>query len=177
MTLVLNDVKARHRAMWAAGDYPAVVADLVGGLGQVLVTACRVGPGDRVLDVAAGNGNAAIPAAAAGARVTASDLTPELLGVGRKLAAERRVELDWREADAEALPFPDGAFDIVMSCLGVMFTPDHSASADELLRVCRPGGTIAMANWTKEGFIGTMFKTFARFLAPPGMPAPVLWGD
>jgi SAM-dependent methyltransferase len=179
MTLVLNDVKARHRAMWAAGDYPAVVADLVGGLGQVLVAACRVGPGDRVLDVAAGNGNAAIPAAAAGARVTASDLTPELLDVGRKLAAERRVELDWREADAEGLPFADGAFDIVMSCLGVMFAPDHRASADELLRVCRPGGTIGLLSWTPQGFIGQMFATMKPYVPPPppGAQPPPLWGD
>jgi ubiquinone/menaquinone biosynthesis C-methylase UbiE len=179
MTLVLNDLKARHRAMWAAGDYPAVVTDLVGGLGEVLVAACQVGAGDRVLDVAAGNGNAAIPAAAAGARVTASDLTPELLADGQKLAAERGVELDWREADAEALPFPDGAFDVVMSCLGVMFAPFHRTGADELLRVCRPGGTIGLLSWTPQGFIGQMFAAMKPYVPPPppGAQPPPLWGD
>jgi ubiquinone/menaquinone biosynthesis C-methylase UbiE len=179
MTLVLNELKTRHRAMWATGDYPAVVADLVGELGEVLVAACRVGPGDRVLDVAAGNGNAAIPAAAAGARVTASDLTPELLDIGRKLAAERGVDLEWSEADAEALPFPDGGFDIVMSCLGVMFAPNHRASADQLLRVCRPGGTIGLLSWTPEGFIGQMFATMKPYVPPPppGAQPPPLWGD
>jgi ubiquinone/menaquinone biosynthesis C-methylase UbiE len=179
MALVLNDLKTRHRAMWAAGDYPAVVTDLVGGLGKVLVAACRVGAGDRVLDVAAGDGNAAVPAAEAGARVTASDLTPELLDVGRKQAAERGVELEWSEGDAEALPFPDGGFDIVMSCLGVMFAPDHRASAGELLRVCRPGGTIGLLSWTPQGFIGQMFATMKPYVPPPppGALPPPLWGD
>jgi SAM-dependent methyltransferase len=179
MTLVLNDLKTRHRAMWAAGDYPAVVTDLVSELGPVLVAACRVGAGDRVLDVAAGDGNAAIPAAEAGARVTASDLTPELLDVGRKLAAARGVDLDWSEADAEALPFPDGGFDVVMSCLGVMFAPDHRASAGELVRVCRPGGTIGLLSWTPQGFIGQMFATMKPYVPPPppGAQPPPLWGD
>jgi SAM-dependent methyltransferase len=179
MTLVLNELKTRHRAMWAAGDYPAVVTDLVGGLGPVLVAACRIGAGDRVLDVAAGDGNAAIPAAEAGARVTASDLTPELLDVGRKLAAARGVDLEWAEADAEALPFPDGGFDVVMSCLGVMFAPDHRASADELVRVCRPGGTIGLLSWTPQGFIGQMFATMKPYVPPPppGAQPPPLWGD
>ncbi len=165
--------------MWATGDYPAVVADLVGELGPVLVAACRVGAGDRVLDVAAGNGNAAIPAAAAGARVTASDLTPELLDVGRKLAAERGVDLEWSEADAEALPFPDGGFDVVMSCLGVMFAPDHRASAGELLRVCRAGGTIGLLSWTPRGYIGQMLATMKPYVPPPppGAQPPPRWGD
>ena len=141
-------LKAKHRALWASGDYPAVAAELIPEFGPELVRACGVGPGDRVLDVAAGSGNAAIPAAAAGAVVTASDLTPELFDAGRRIAARRGVELEWVEADAEALPFADNGFDIVMSCVGVMFAPHHQATADELVRVCRPGGTIGMINWT-----------------------------
>ena len=124
------------------GDYPTVASGLVPELGPVLVQASRVGPGDRVLDVAAGTGNAAIPAALAGAEVTATDLTQELLAAGERLAEQRGAKLVWSEADAEALPFADGEFDTVLSCLGVMFAPYHQASADELVRVCRRGGTI-----------------------------------
>jgi SAM-dependent methyltransferase len=171
-------LKGAHRAMWALGDYPALAADLIAGLGDTLVRACSVRPGDQVLDVAAGSGNAAIPAAKAGARVTAADLTPDLLTAGQLLAAQQEVELDWREADAEALPFGDGQFDVVMSCLGVMFTPHHQASADELIRVCRPGGTIGLLSWTPEGFIGQMFATMKPFAPPPPPDAqpPPLWG-
>src|SRR5690349_14991394 len=122
-------LKAKHRAMWALGDYPALAADLVSGLGPVLVEACGVGPGDRVLDVAAGSGNAAIPAALAGASVVASDLTPELFDAGRSRAAAAGVEVEWREADAEALPFADGEFDVVVSAIGGMFAPHHQAAA------------------------------------------------
>ncbi|MBD9735784.1 class I SAM-dependent methyltransferase, partial [Streptomyces sp. H28] len=149
-------LKAKHRAMWAQGDYPAVAAELIPGLGAVLVEACGVGPGDRVLDVAAGTGNAAIPAALAGAEVVASDLTPELLETGRRLAEDRGARLSWETADAEALPYEDASFDTVLSCVGVMFAPHHRAAADELLRVCRPGGTIGLVSWTPEGFIGRM---------------------
>lgn len=171
-------LKARHRTMWAQGDYPAVAADVIPDLGAVLVRACAVGPGQRVLDVAAGSGNAAIPAALAGASVVASDLTPELLGSGRALAARRGAELEWREADAEALPFADGEFDTVLSCVGVMFAPHHQASADELARVCRPGGTIGLLSWTPEGFIGEMFATMKPYAPapPPGAQPPPLWG-
>jgi SAM-dependent methyltransferase len=178
MTLALNQLKAKHRAVWAAGDYPAV-ADVVQPLGPVLVEACRVGAGDRVLDVAAGTGNAAIPAALAGGRVTATDLTPELLTVGRKAAVDRGADLDWQEADAEALPFPDGGFDVVMSCIGVMFAPHHRDSAAELVRVCRPGGTIGLASWTPQGFIGQMFATMKPYAPPPppGASPPPLWGS
>ena len=171
-------LKAKHRAMWALGDYPALAADLVSGLGPVLVEACGVGAGDRVLDVAAGSGNAAIPAALAGASVMASDLTPELFEAGRAEAARRGAQLEWRQADAENLPFADGAFDTVLSCLGVMFAPHHQASADELVRVCRPGGTIGLLSWTPEGFIGQLFATMKPYAPPPppGAQPPPLWG-
>ena len=144
-------LKDKHRAMWALGDYPALAADIISDLGQVLTQACGVRLGDQVLDIAAGSGNAAIPAALAGASVVACDLTPELLAAGQRQAAQQGVELEWRQADAEALPFGDDQFDVVMSCLGVMFAPHHQASADELVRVCRPGGTVGLLNWTPEG--------------------------
>ena len=171
-------LKARHRAMWALGDYPALAADLVSGLGPILVEACGVGAGDRVLDVAAGSGNAAIPAALAGASVVASDLTPELFEAGREEAARQGARLEWRQADAEDLPFADGEFDTVLSCLGVMFAPHHQASADELVRVCRPGGTIGLLSWTPEGFIGQLFATMKPYAPPPppGAQPPPLWG-
>ncbi len=156
-------LKAKHRAMWALGDYPAVARDIVGDLGPVLVQASGVGPGERVLDVAAGSGNASIPAAAAGATVVASDLTPELFETGRKAAAQAGVEVDWQQADAEALPYPDASFDTVLSCLGVMFAPHHQAGADELVRVLRPGGTLGLLSWTPEGFIGQMFATMKPY--------------
>ena len=172
-------LKAKHRAMWALGDYPALATDIIPDLGAVLVEAAGVGPGDRVLDVAAGSGNAAIPAALAGASVVASDLTPELLEAGRRQAEQRGVELEWRQADAEALPFADGEFDAVLSCVGVMFAPHHQASADELVRVCRPGGTIGLLSWTPEGFIGQMFATMKPYAPPPppGAQPPPLWGS
>lgn len=172
-------LKTKHRTMWALGDYTAVAVEVIPDLGPVLVEACAVGAGDRVLDVAAGSGNAAIPAALAGAKVVASDLTPELLASGQKLAADRGADLDWREGDAEALPFADGEFDIVMSCVGVMFAPHHQESADELVRVCRPGGTIGVLSWTPEGFIGQMFATMKPYAPPPppGAQPPPLWGS
>jgi ubiquinone/menaquinone biosynthesis C-methylase UbiE len=172
-------LKARHRAMWASGDYPSLAADLLPELGRTLVQATGVGAGDRVLDVAAGTGNVALTAAETGADVVASDLTPELFDAGRTLAAERGVELEWREADAEALPFGDAAFDVVLSSIGVMFAPHHQAAADELVRVCRPGGRIGLISWTPEGFIGRLFATMKPFAPPPppgASPAP-LWGD
>src|SRR5215472_16510524 len=172
-------LKARHRAMWALGNYPALATDLIADLGTTLVLACAVRAGERVLDVAAGSGNAAIPAAQAGADVVACDLTPELLEAGRAHAAQVGVDLEWRQADAEALPLADGEFDTVLSCLGVMFTPHHQASAGELVRVCRPGGTIGLLSWTPEGFIGQMFATMKPYAPPPppGAQPPPLWGN
>ncbi|OAN39634.1 class I SAM-dependent methyltransferase [Mycolicibacterium iranicum] len=172
-------LKAKHRALWASGDYASVAAELIPALGPELVRACAIRPGDRVLDVAAGSGNASIPAAVAGAVVTASDLTPELFGAGRRIAAAHGVELEWVEADAEALPFADDSFDVVMSCVGAMFAPHHQVTADELVRVARPGGTIGLINWTPEGFIGRLFATMKPYAPPPppgASPAP-LWGS
>ncbi|BBZ61581.1 class I SAM-dependent methyltransferase [Mycolicibacterium monacense] len=173
-----RQLAARHRSIWASGDYPRLAAELVAPLGPVLVEAAGIGAGDRVLDVASGTGNAAIPAAQKGAAVTASDLTPELLEAGRALAAQTGVQLDWREADAHALPFADNDFDVVMSCIGVMFAPYHQRAADELLRVCRPGGTIGLLNWTPEGHIGRLFATMKPYMPPPppGASPPPLWG-
>lgn len=171
-------LKTKHRAMWALGDYPAVATEVISSLGPVLVEAAGVRAGDRVLDIAAGSGNVAIPAALTGARVVASDLTPELFETGRKNAAAQGVELEWREADAEALPFADAEFDTVLSCVGIMFAPHHQSSADELLRVCRPGGTIGLLSWTPEGFIGQMFASMKPYAPPPppGAQPPPLWG-
>src|ERR671916_1546761 len=165
--------------MWASGDYPTMVETFLLPLGPRLVEACGIGPGMRVLDVAAGTGNASIPAAERGATVTASDLTPELFEAGRRRAATAGVELEWVEADAENLPFEDGSFDVVMSSIGAMFAPHHEDVADELVRVCRPGGTIGMLNWTPEGQIGALFRTMGPFAPPPppgATPAPK-WGS
>ena len=172
-------LKSAHRAMWALGDYPAVASEVIPGLGADLVQACDVRRGMRVLDVAAGPGNAAIPAALTGASVVASDLTPELLEAGCVQAARQGAELEWRQADAEALPFADGEFDVVLSCVGVMFAPHHQASADELVRVCRPGGTIGVISWTPQGFVGEMLTAMKPYLAPPRPSAqpPTLWGQ
>jgi len=174
----LSAIGAKHRALWASGDYPAVAAGLIPGLGATLVEAAGVAAGQRVLDVGAGTGNAAIPAALTGADVVASDLTPELLATGERIAADRGAHLRWVEADAHALPFEDGEFDTVLSCVGVMFAPFHERAAAELLRVCRPGGTIGLLNWTPEGFVGQLFATMKPFAPPPppgASPGP-LWG-
>jgi SAM-dependent methyltransferase len=174
-----TELKARHRAMWASGDYPSMVEAFLTPLGPRLVEACGIGPGVSVLDVAAGTGNASIPAAQAGARVTASDLTPELFEAGRRRAEAAGVELEWVEADAERLPFGDESFDVVMSCIGAMFAPRHQDVADELVRVCRPGGTIGLLSWTPEGMIGALFRTMGPFAPPPppGAQPPPLWGS
>jgi len=173
------ELKARHRAMWASGDYPSMVESFLLPLGPRLVEACGIGPGMRVLDVAAGTGNASIPAAETGATVTASDLTPELFDAGRRRARAAGVELDWVEGDAERLPFEDGSFDVVMSSIGAMFAPRHQAVADELVRVCAPGGAIGLLSWTPEGMIGALFRTMGPFAPPPppGAQPPPLWGS
>jgi ubiquinone/menaquinone biosynthesis C-methylase UbiE len=172
-------LKARHRAMWALGDYPTVASEVIPELGPVLVTATGVRRGDRVLDVAAGSGNAAVPAALTGAAVVASDLTPELFTAGRAFAAAHGVDVTWEEGDAEALAYPDAAFDVVLSCVGVMFAPHHQQAADELVRVCRPGGRIGLISWTPEGFVGEMFRTMKPYAPPPppGAQPPPLWGN
>ena len=145
----------------------------------MLVRACGISTGQRVLDVAAGTGNTAIRAAEAGAEVVASDLTPENFEAGRREAAAHGVELEWVEADAEALPFADGEFDVVTSSFGAIFAPDHRAVADEMLRVCRPGGTIGMLNFTPEGLISDFFGALAPYMPPPPPDAlpPALWGS
>jgi SAM-dependent methyltransferase len=173
-----GQIAAKHRAMWALGDYPKLAAELVAPLGPVLVEAAGVSSRDRVLDVAAGTGNAAIRAAETGASVVASDLCPELLEHGRALAAEHGVELEWREANAHELPFSDREFDVVMSCIGVMFAPFHQQAADELIRVCKQGGRIGLISWTPEGCIGQLFATMKPYVPapPPGAQPPPLWG-
>ena len=174
-----SELKGRHRAMWASGDYASMVETFLLPLGPRLVEASGIGAGMRVLDVAAGTGNASLPAAEAGASVTASDLTPELLEAGRARAEAASLDLDWVEADAEHLPFEDESFDVVMSSIGAMFAPHHQEVADELVRVCRKGGTIGLLSWTPEGMIGGLFRTIGPFAPPPppGAQPPPLWGS
>ena len=162
--------------MWGLGDYPSLATDVIAETGRVLVEATGIGPNDRVLDVAAGSGNASFPAADVGADVVASDLSPALLAAGRAHDAAGRIT--WTEADAEALPFDDASFDAVISCVGIMFAPHHRAAADELLRVARPGARIGLLSWTPEGFIGQMFATMKPYAPapPPGAQPPPLWG-
>ena len=165
--------------MWALGDYHAFATSTVWELGSTLVDACAIAPGQRVLDVAAGTGNVAIRAAMAGAWVVASDLTPENFPSGRLAAAAAGVEIEWREADVEALPWQSEEFDVVTSCLGAIFAPDQQQVANELLRVCRTGGTIGMINFTPEGRGGDFFRLLAPYAPPPspGAAPPVVWGD
>jgi SAM-dependent methyltransferase len=165
--------------MWASGDYPSMVETFLLPLGPRLVQACGIGPGMSVLDVAAGTGNAAIPAAQTGAEVTASDLTPEIMEAGRHHAEAEGLALEWVEADAEHLPFEDASFDVVMSSIGAIFAPHHQEVADELVRVCRPGGTIGLLSWAPEGMIGALFRTMGPFAPPPppGAQSPPLWGS
>ena len=174
-----SELKARHRAMWASGDYPDMVETFLLPLGSRLVEACGIGPDDEVLDVAAGTGNASIPAARAGAQVTASDLTPELLQAGRARAAREGLTLEWVQADAEHLPFGEESFDVVISSIGAMFAPHHQQVADELIRVCRPGGKVGLLSWTPEGLVGALFRTMGPFVPtpPPGAQPPPLWGS
>jgi SAM-dependent methyltransferase len=178
-TPVDRELENKHRTLWGLGDYRAIATDVVAPLGPALVAATGVGPGTTVLDVAAGTGNAAIAAAGVGAEVIATDLVPELLEQGRKEAADQGITLTWQEANAEDLPFADAEFDAVLSCIGVMFAPHHQQAADELIRVCRPGGTIGVLSWTPGGFIGQLFATMKPFVPapPPGVSSPPLWGS
>jgi ubiquinone/menaquinone biosynthesis C-methylase UbiE len=164
--------------MWAQGDYHKFATDLIWDLGPVLVAACGITAGQRVLDVAAGSGNVAIRAAELGAQVVASDLTPENFEAGRREAQARGVELTWVEADAEALPFADGEFDVVTSAVGAIFAPDQQAVADELLRVCRPGGTIGMIAIVPFGIVVDLINLMQRNARSPwlGPMSPLFWG-
>lgn len=173
----MDEFKERQRAMWAAGDY-ATLSDYIRHVGEHLVEAAGVGEGARVLDVACGTGNAAIPAARAGSEVTGLDLTPELLEGGRRKAAEAGVDVDWIEGDAEDLPFPDRSFDYVFSTFGHMFAPRHRQTADEMSRVCDRDAVIGICCWTPEGVTGELFGTIGSYMPPPPDYAqpPLLWG-
>jgi ubiquinone/menaquinone biosynthesis C-methylase UbiE len=172
----LEALKSRQQGAWSSGDY-AVVGTTLQIVGEDLCEALDVRSGQRVLDVAAGNGNAALAAARRWCDVVATDYVPTLLDRARERAAAERLDIEFREADAEALPFPDGSFDAVVSTFGVMFTPDQNRAAGELVRVCKRGGKIGLANWTPDGFIGQVFKTIGRHAPPPaGVMSPALWG-
>jgi SAM-dependent methyltransferase len=177
MTSTLDEFKQRQRAMWAAGDY-ATLSEHIAHVGEHLVERVGVEPGARVLDVACGTGNAAIPAARTGAQVTGLDLVPELLEGGRKKAAEAEVTVEWVEGDAEELPFEDSSFDYVFSTFGHMFAPRHRQAADEMLRVASDGGVIGVCCWTPEGVTGDILGAVGSYLPPPPDFAspPLLWG-
>lgn len=165
------------RKVWATGDYATIADTFLVGLGERLVEQAGIADGERVLDVAAGVGNAAIPAAERGARVTALDIVPELVEEGRRRSEAAGVEVDWVVGDAAALPFEDGSFDVVISCIGSMFAQPHEQTAHELCRVLAPQGRLALLNWTPDGFVGRMFSVVGRHLPPPpGAEPPPLWG-
>jgi ubiquinone/menaquinone biosynthesis C-methylase UbiE len=169
---------ATHRAMWALGDYALMAEEVMAPLGPILMAATDIGPGVRVLDVAAGSGNISLPAAKAGATVVSTDLTPELLRRSKDRAAELGLTLDYREANAQALPFAPNEFDVAMSAIGVMFAPDHQRAADELVRVCRPGGAVGVLSWTQEGFFGRMLAAIRPYRPSmsAALPPSALWG-
>ncbi|MGD9614020.1 MAG: class I SAM-dependent methyltransferase [Alphaproteobacteria bacterium] len=172
----LAAVKTRQQAAWSSGDY-AVVGTTLQIVGEQLCETLDLRPGSTVLDVASGNGNATLAAARRWCEVTSTDYVPALLRRGRERAAAEGLNIEFREADAEALPFPDASFDVVMSTFGVMFTPDQDKAAAEMLRVCKPGGMIGLASWTPDGFIGQLFKILGKHIAPPaGVKSPALWG-
>ena len=172
-----NTVKTRQQAAWASGDY-AVIGTTIQLVGELLAEACDLRWDEQVLDVAAGNGNVTLAAARRGCKVTSTDYVPTLLDRGANRARAEGLNVEFKVADAEALPFNDGSFDVVLSTFGVMFTPDHATAAAELARVCRSGGRIGLANWTPDGFIGQLFKTLGRYLPPPaGVQSPALWGS
>jgi SAM-dependent methyltransferase len=170
-------VKDSQKLMWSLGDYRELARQFE-PTAVALVEACGIGPGMEVLEVAAGTGNLAVAAARRGARVVASDLTPRMVELGRERSAAEGLDIEWREADAEDLPFPDNSFDVVLSTCGAMFAPDQERTAGELLRVCRPGGRIGMVNWVPDGYVGALFRTIGRYLPPPpGVRPPVQWGS
>ena len=172
----LKALKARQQAAWSSGDY-ALIGTTLQIVGEELCEAVDVRSGQKVLDVAAGNGNASLAAARRWCDVVATDYVPALLERARERATAERLAIEFREADAEALSFPDGSFDVVVSTFGVMFTPDQDRAAVEMLRVCKSGGKIGLANWTPEGFIGQVFKTIGKYMPPlPGTKSPALWG-
>jgi ubiquinone/menaquinone biosynthesis C-methylase UbiE len=169
-------IKQRQQATWASGDF-AVIGTTLQIVGEALAEAVDIHAGDRVLDVAAGNGNATLAAARRFAQVTSTDYVPALLDKGRERARAEGLSVQFKVADAEDLPFDDGSFDVVLSTFGAMFTPDHTRPAREMLRVLRDGGRIGLANWTPEGFIGRLFKVIGAYLPPPaGLKSPALWG-
>jgi ubiquinone/menaquinone biosynthesis C-methylase UbiE len=175
-TIDLKALKAKQQGAWSSGDY-AIVGTTLQIVGEELCEAVDLRAGQRVLDVAAGNGNATLAAARRFADVVSTDYVPTLLARGRERATAEGLAVEFREADAEALPFDDASFDVVLSTFGVMFTADHDRAAAELVRVCKRGGKIGMANWTPEGFIGQIFKTLGKHLPPPaGAKSPALWG-
>ena len=172
----LAAVKARQQAAWSTGDY-AVIGTTLQIVGEQLCEALDVRAGARVLDVAAGNGNATLAAARRGCDVTSTDYVPSLLEAGRARAQAEGHAIQFQQADAEALPFPEASFDVVMSTFGVMFTPDQPKAASELARVCKPGGRIGLANWTPDGFIGQLFKLIGKYVPPArGVKSPSFWG-
>jgi ubiquinone/menaquinone biosynthesis C-methylase UbiE len=172
----LSAVKSRQQGAWSSGDY-AVVGTTLQIVGEQLCETLDIHAGQKVLDVASGNGNAALAAARRWCEVIASDYVPSLLERARERAVADRLQIEFEVADAEALPFDNGSFDVVLSTFGVMFTPDQGRAAAELTRVCRPGGRIGLANWTPEGFIGQLFKTIGKHVPPPsGVKSPALWG-
>ncbi len=173
----LSAVKGRQQAAWSSGDY-AVVGTTLQIVGEMICEAVDLRSNQRVLDVAAGNGNATLAAARRFAEVVSTDYVGALLDRGRERALAERLPVVFQEADVEALPYADDSFDVVLSTFGVMFAPDHEQSASEMLRVCRPGGKIGLANWTPESFIGRLFKTIGRHMPPPaGVKSPALWGS
>jgi SAM-dependent methyltransferase len=175
-TIDLAAIKTRQQGAWATGNY-AVVGTTLQGVGESLCEALDLRPGSRVLDIAAGNGNATLAAARRFAKVTSTDYVPSLLESGRRRASAEGLAVDFLEADAENLPFPDASFDVALSTFGVMFTPDQEKAASELLRVVRPGGRIGLANWTPDGFVGHMFRILGKHVPPaPGLKSPALWG-
>jgi len=172
----LAAIKTRQQAMWASGDF-AVVGTTLQLVGESLAEAVDLYAGQRVLDVACGNGNASLAAARRFGRVTGVDYVPALLERARERARAERLDIDFREGDAEALPFADDSFDVVLSTYGVMFAPDQAKAAQELARVCVPGGAIGLASWTPEGFLGELLRCVAKYVPPPaGLASPVLWG-